>query len=500
MAARTQFSRRTFLAGGATAIGLAAMGPAWAEQAAAAPEAAAAGIDRWEMLRRITADHLVRPGDSGYEKSALPNNLRFRDVRPQGVAYCTSPEMVADVLNWCRDYDVPFAIRGGGHSYSGFSSSRDLVIDMREMRTIACDAESGRVSVGAGALNGQIYSALNKAGRMLTHGRCPSVGAAGFLLGGGIGFNMRRLGMACDSVRGAQLVTADGVLRTLSDEENADLFWAVRGGAGGNFGVSTAFTLETVPADPQLTVFRMVWRDKTLAVAKALFAAADAAPVALGSRISLGGVTPDLGARGRQVPVTLLGQYAGSRDELMTLLAPVMAVAAPEFSDIQELPYWQGQNFLAEPGAPALFRERSTFLPAAPDAAFLEEAFEQLQRWPGTGAHGDLFFFQTGGRINEVAADATAFAHRNSRWLSVVGISWSDDDASRPGVLPPAFDWQDAFYAELTRNGGTGAFQNFPDASLVDWRERYYGANLERLMQVKAKYDPANLFRHGQSL
>ena len=82
----------------------------------------------------------------------------------------------------------------------------------------------------------------------------------------------------------------------------------------------------------------------------------------------------------------------------------------------------------------------------------------------------------------------------------MVGISWSDDDASRPGVLPPAFDWQDAFYAELTRNGGTGAFQNFPDASLVDWRERYYGANLGRLMQVKAKYDPANLFRHGQSL
>lgn len=500
MTSPKHLSRRHFLAAGTAAAGMAALGPVWAGETVSGGTAAGAGPDRWEVLRRLTGDRLVRPGDTGYEKAALPNNLHFRDIRPQGVAYCRTPEMVADVLNWARDHDMPFAIRGGGHSYSGYSSSHDLVIDMREMRVIDYDPTTAQVRVEAGALNGQIYSALNKAGRMITHGRCPSVGAAGYLLGGGIGFNMRRLGMAADALTNAEIVTADGQLRALSEDVNPDLFWAIRGGAGGNFGVSTAFTLNTAPADAMLTVFRMVWRDKTLDVARALFAAVDAAPPELGTRISLGGVTPQSGGRGRQVPVTLLGQYAGSRDDLMAHLAPVMAMAQPEFVDVQEKPYWSGQSFLVEPGEPAFFRERSAFLDTPPDADFLGEAFHALRRWPGTGAHGDLFFFQTGGRINDLASDATAFVHRDSRFLSVVGISWSEDDLGRPDTLRAARDWQDEFYAVLSAHGGKGAFQNFPDAALVDWRERYYGANLPRLTRIKAEFDPTNLFRHGQSL
>ena len=500
MTSPKHLSRRHFLAVGTAAAGMAALGPVWAEETVSEGVLANAGPDRWEVLRRLTGDRLLRPGDTGYGKAALPNNLHFRDMRPQGVAYCSTPQMVADVLNWARDQDMPFAIRGGGHSYSGYSSSHDLVIDMREMRAISHDAETGQVRVEAGVLNGQLYSALSKAGRMITHGRCPSVGAAGYLLGGGIGFNMRRLGMAADALTSAEIVTADGQLRTLSSDVNPDLFWAIRGGAGGNFGVNTSFTLNTVPMDETLTVFRMVWRSKTLAVAHALFAAVDAAPVELGTRIALGGVTPDLGARGRQVPVTLLGQYAGSKEDLLEILAPVNAVAAPEFIDVQEKPYWSGQNFLSEPGEPAYFRERSAFISSPPNADHLGEAFEKLQSWPGTGAEANYFFFQTGGRINELAPADTAFVHRDSRFLSVVGISWSEDDLGRTERLRAARDWQDDFYGFMSARGGQGAFQNFPDASLVDWRARYYGANLPRLTEIKAEFDPTNLFRHGQSL
>lgn len=500
MKALNSLSRRHFMATGAAAAGLSVLRPVWAEESAVPAVTPSSGADRWEVLRRLTGDRLVRPGEAGYEKAALPNNLHFRDVRPQGVAYVSSPEMVADVLNWARDQDIAFAIRGGGHSYSGYSLSHDLVIDMREMRAIDFDAATGQVRVEAGVLNGQLYSALNKSGRMITHGRCPSVGAAGYLLGGGIGFNMRRLGMAADALTSAEIVTADGALRGLSAEENADLFWAIRGGAGGNFGVSTSFTLNTFPMDERLTVFRIVWRDKTLEVARALFAAVDAAPVELGTRIALGGVTPQLGSRGRQVPVTLLGQFAGSKEDLLAILAPVAAIASPEFVDVQELGYWPGQNFLSEPGEPAFFRERSAFIATPPDGDHLGEAFEKLQAWPGTGAEANYFFFQTGGRINELAPEDTAFVHRDSRFLSVVGISWSEDDLALPERLRAARDWQDDFYAFMSDRGGQGAFQNFPDASLVDWRARYYGANLDRLMAVKAQYDPTNLFRFGQSL
>ncbi|WP_371345073.1 FAD-binding oxidoreductase [Ancylobacter sp. IITR112] len=502
MTSMTRLSRRALLIGTAASATLAGFAPLRADQAAPAVAGAPPSppVDRWQALARIADGALLRPSDADFATQALPNNLRFRHVRPEAIVRCRTPQMVADVLSWCQDYEMPFVLRGGGHSYAGFSTTRGLLVDMSAMNAIDYDPATGRARVGAGALNQNIYDSLRQAGRMMTHGRCPTVGVAGFVLGGGIGFNMRRLGLASDRLVASEIVTADGRVRALSATEEPDLFWAIRGGGGGNFGVSTSFTFDTAPADAQLTVFRLVWRQNTLAVARALFAALDDAPVTLGTRISFSGVTPTLHAGGRQVAVTLLGQFAGPKEQLDTLLRPVMAAAAPEFSDIRELPYWDAQAFLLEPGAPAWYRERSAFLDTAPSDAFLDKAFEHLVRWPGTGAHGDLFFFQTGGRINEVAPAASAFVHRASRWLSVVGVSWSEDDTVRPEIVRAAKDWQDALYRTVDHAGGHGAFINFPDASLAEWRARYYGANLPRLAALKAKVDPANLFSFPQAI
>lgn len=510
MNAAPRLNRRSLLLGTAASAALAGFAPLRAQEApatASAPTPTSAPVpppvptvDRWQALARITDGALLRPSDAGFAAEALPNNLRFRHVRPEGIVRCRTPEMIGDVLSWCQDYEVPFALRGGGHSYAGFSTTHGLLIDMAAMNTIAYDPATGRAKVGAGAINQPIYDALRQAGRMMTHGRCPTVGVAGFVLGGGIGFNMRRLGLASDNLVASEIVTADGRVRTLSASEEPDLFWAIRGGGGGNFGVSTSFTFDTVPADRQLTAFRIVWRQNTRKVAGALFAALDEAPVTLGTRISLAGVTPTLHAGGRQVAITLLGQFAGDRQGLEKLLQPVMAVASPEFTDIRELPYWDAQAFLMEPGAPAWYRERSAFLDTAPADAFLDKAFEHLVRWPGTGAHGDLFFFQTGGRINETAPAASAFVHRASRWLSVVGVSWSEDDTVRPEIVRAAKQWQDALYHTVDHAGGHGAFINFPDASLAEWRARYYGANLPRLAAIKAAVDPGNLFSFPQAI
>lgn len=490
-------NRRLFLSGSAAAITALTLPSSFA-QALIHDEMGA--VDRWERLRGIAGDLLLRPEDTGFANAALPNNLRFEAVRPEGVVYCNSPQMVADVINWCRDNDMPFAIRGGGHSYAGFSTSHGLVIDMARMDEIAIDAETGVATIGAGAINYEIYAALDAAGRTTTHGRCPSVGIAGFLMGGGIGFNMRRFGMACDSLIRAEIVTADGQIRTCSETENADLFWALRGGAGGNFGVATSFTLQTHPAETSITVFRIVWRDKVLDVASALFETIDAAPDTMGTRVAFGGINPTMTGRGRQVPLTLLGQFAGSKEDFLALMAPVLAVGEPDFADIQEAPYWQGQDFLAEEGEPAYYRERSTFHTSVPDREFLAQAIDHMARWPGTGASANLVFFQTGAAVNAVASDATAFVHRDSRFLSTANLSWSKDDTARPDVVRASTDWQDELYALVTASDTKGAFQNFPDPSLTDWRERYYGENLARLSAVKAAVDPTNVFRFGQSI
>jgi FAD/FMN-containing dehydrogenase len=491
-------TRRLFLTTGLASLTALGLLPAKAEILFVEPSAVPA--DQWAILKNLLGDQLLQPSDSAFANAALPNNLQFEAVRPQAIAYCRTAQMVAEVVLWCRDNAVPFAIRGGGHSYAGYSTSAGLVIDMAEMDDIALDPATNIATIGAGAINVAIYDALDAAGRTITHGRCPTVGVSGFLLGGGIGFNMRRFGMGCDHVISAEIVTADGQILQLSETENTDLFWAVRGGAGGNFGVMTKWQVQTHPADEKLTVFRMVWRDNVLDVATKLFETLDAAPVSIGTRVSLGALNQTMANRGRQVPLTLLGQFAGTKDAFLELMQPVLAIGAADFEAIEEDAYWPAQDFLADEGEPAFYRERSTFHMSSPERAFLETAIEKMANWPGTGSSGNLVFFQTGGQVNAVSSDATAFVHRNSHWLSTANLSWSEDDATKPAIVDAACAWQDDLYALVTSTDTQGAFQNFPDASLSDWRSRYYGENLARLEAVKASVDPEKLFRFAQAL
>jgi hypothetical protein len=163
-----------------------------------------------------------------------------------------------------------------------------------------------------------------------------------------------------------------------------------------------------------------------------------------------------------------------------------------------ELAYWEGQDFLEEAGTPEHFQERSTFVTGVLDSRALEVAFTFLRSWPGTFAFGDLRFFQTGGEINSKRPDATAYVHRNNRWLMLVGLYWQADDP--PERLARNHEWQNAFYAAMLPFSTHGAYQNFADPSLQDWAKAYYGSNLDKLRQVKAAVDPSQLFRFAQAI
>src|ERR1044072_2180610 len=163
---------------------------------------------------------VLRPADFDFTKFNLPNNLRYADVRPAGIALCASNGDVAEAIQWCRQYNVPFVSRSGGHSYAGFSMTTGLTIDLSMMNAPYYDPGTGVVRIGAGARNQILYAALRKANIAITHGRCPTVGVAGFVLGGGIGFNMRANGLACDQVVESEIVLADGRVRTLDARHN----------------------------------------------------------------------------------------------------------------------------------------------------------------------------------------------------------------------------------------------------------------------------------------
>lgn len=446
----------------------------------------------WRGLADQLRGRLLRPGDAGFRVAALPFNLRYVDIIPTGIAICRDAEDVSATILWARENDVPLVARSGGHSYAGYSTTTGLMISLADLDDVSFDVSTDIVAIGGGVRNDGIYTALEEADATLTHGRCPTVGAAGFLLGGGIGFNMRLFGIASDHLVSTDLVTAEGAIVSASATENADLFWACRGGGGGNFGINTGFRVRTFPAEPR-TYFWLHWPDASERLLATLIAALDAAPPSLGSRLSL-----DTDPERPGVSLKLIGQIAGSRAEAEAILDPALRLATPGHNQILTVSYWAAESVLLDTDGPFYFHERSRFVTDPLGEDFAGAAMDGMRRWPGTRGSGDLVLFQTGGRINEMAPDATAFVHRDSRWLAVVSASWSEDDPA--DVVDRARAWQDGFYADLGRFARGGAYQNFTDPALEDWAEAYYGANLPRLRRIKRAVDPDNVFRFAQSI
>ncbi len=353
MAEDRLLSRRNFLVGSSAAA--LSVGPALSKphvlRHRSTPILRAPSEKAWAELARRMRGPVVRPGDPDYYHLSRPDNLRYQYTLPQGIARCAGDEDVATAIGWSRENQIPLTTRSGGHSYAGYSTTTGLMIDMKLMQRIDFDDASGIITVAGGAINDHVYEALAKANVTITHGRCPSVGAAAFLLGGGIGFNMREYGIACDQMTATRLVKADGTMidckRGDNDAFKNDVFWASQGGGGGNFGISTSFSLKTIPVAPgTITVFKILWLLKPEEVALELMRTLERAPVTLGSRVSLGAVTPQQIREGKDVTVNLLGQFKGSKDDFLAIMKPVYDVAPPNESTsaIEELPYWQAQD------------------------------------------------------------------------------------------------------------------------------------------------------------
>ncbi|HTQ13923.1 MAG TPA: FAD-binding oxidoreductase [Rhizomicrobium sp.] len=509
MAGISALSRRAFLAtASATALALPATAKPLARRAPLprAPLPRAPSHNAWAELARRLRGPVVRPWDPDYYRLALPDNLRYATTLPEGIARCMSDEDVAAAIGWSRENEIPLITRSGGHSYAGYSTTTGLMIDMKLMHRIAFDGASGIVTLAGGAINDHVYEALAANNVTITHGRCPSVGAAAFLLGGGIGFNMREYGLACDQVVATRLVKADGGLVEMKRGDNdpfrRELFWACQGGGGGNFGISTSFSMKTIPVAPgDITVFKIQWTSRPEEVAAALMRTLEGAPSKLGSRVSLGAVTPEQLRAGKDVTVNLLGQYKGPEAEFLDIMKPVYAVAAPDNAAIEEMPYWEAQEtFLAEPPDPTFYQERSAFMVDRISDAAIKAGFRHLREWPGTTGYCDLRFFQTGDAVNNVGPTDTAFVHRGNQWLMVVGLYWGCADDFNKRKMAANHAWQNDFYRAMLPYCGGGAYQNFPDPSLLDWRRSYYGENLKRLVDIKTAVDPTRVFNFPQAI
>jgi FAD/FMN-containing dehydrogenase len=495
---KARIARRSFIAGGIATASLSGLATWGTADAAVAAGQGRAGCDPWTLLARSISGPVLRPGDPGFEELALPFNLREACVTPAGIARCRTAHDVSAAIRWARRYRYPLVARSGGHSAADYSVTTGLMIDTKLMDSATFDSKAGVVTIGGGVLNGGVYEALEENNVTITHGRCPHVGAAGFLLGGGIGFNIRRLGVGIDALVASEIVTASGKILTLSQRRNPDLFWACRGGGGGNFGINTSFSLRTFPVPASVTASRLIWESDAGRVFPALLAALDRSPTSLGSWTTLSAVSPEQKAKGEDVPVVFEGQLYGTPAQLGRILAPVYAVARPSESEIKETSYWDAQRFFSDSPEPSEFQNRGLYFRGPIPRVALEKMVYWLRRWPGTSKYANISFLQTGGQANAVPARATAFVHRDNDWYMVWYLKWKKQDSS--SLVRANLAWLDAFYNAIAPYAIGQAYQNFMDPSLTDFLRQYYGRNLPRLERVKAAVDPHRVFNFPQAI
>ena len=491
--------RRAFLAGAASAAFLSTRASI-ARAGDVGPAERLQPSDWIALEQRLQGGRVILPGAKDYLKLSEGYNAAYENRRPVGIVWCTSSDDVVAAVNWCRARGIEPKIRGGGHSYAGFSMTDGVMIATGGITQGARVNPDGTIWMPGGLLNRDAYKLLRRRNISLTHGRCLSVGLAGFLLGGGIGFSMRNWGVGSDLLLATEIVLADGRrIMATPDGSNERLFWACTGGGGGNFGVNTGFMLKTMPVSG-VTVFQIRWgfrAGKERSVARALLRDLTAAENRFGSRLSLK-ARPNK-VDDTTVAIDLLGQYAGEPAYVEKLLAEAMRLDPPIDKVIRPMAYWDAQDFLGDEDTQDRFHERSAFVAGQLSDEALDQAYAFLERFPSRSpdTRADLRFFQTGGMVNKPNADST-FVHRNSEWLMDVGMSWSTE--AKVAELQDTTNWQNSFFDRMWRYGTGGAFQNFPDPALENPQQAYYRGALRRLSEVKKIYDPTNMFNYAQSI
>jgi hypothetical protein len=490
-----QVSRRRFLQAGALVGGAAAAG--WSPLAAFAKLTPSASRPLFALGRDLKG-RLILPGQQGFSMAAWPNNSRWADVRPLAVAMCADESDVRRCVAWVRQENVPFAIRSGGHNYAGFSTTPGLLIDVKPMNGVRLDLKNGLAIVDGGANNQDVANALRAHPVAVPSGRCPTVGTSGLVLGGGWGFAATKSGLTCDSLVATDIVLADAKRVTLSGAD--ELFWAVRGGGGGNFGVHTSFTFKLHDVR-DVTTFNIVWppgkqvellsalQAMQLANAKTISSRSKARPTEAGPR-------PDRS----QLVVETLGQYWGNAKDLRDILAPLFAISTPQVADIYEVDYWRGRDYLLTDDPVGMYHIKCSYVQHALGDDALDTMLTWMTRWPGGSLRQDNMgiLFAIGGAVKDIPYDGTAYVHRDSNYIMEMEASWSPID--HDVVVRAQEEWLASYHADMQRFLQPESYVNFPDRDLKNYARAYYGRNLERLSAIKTKYDRTNLFKFAHSI
>lgn len=499
----TGTGRRQFIGSALAAAAATAVLPGsrlWAE--AGTSETASAAIDAVNLsggaislsqadvkdLRASLRGQLLLANDEGYDQARRLWNGAF-DRHPALIARCAGAADVVQAVNFARAHKLLTAVHSGGHSISGQSScDRGLMIDLSPMKGIRVDPEAKSATAQAGVLLGEFDRESQAFGLATTLGTAADTGIAGLTLGGGQGRLARKFGLSCDNLLSVDIVTADGKLLHASEHENPDLFWGIRGG-GGNFGIVTAFEYRLHPLGPKVLAGNRVYPfAQARSILQALREFCEKAPDEMTISASLTTAPPGVPA-GRYIAYEVV--YCGALSEGERLLAPLQKLGTPLFDDIRAKTYIQAQLGLSgaspAPLPPGLnVYVKSGFLRTLPDK-LLEtsiERFSNAPAWVGVFGLGHL-----GGAMARVKPEATAYWNRLAQYDLIVNGFWVDRAQDKQNLQQGRALWE--VFEPFTENYYVNTEPSADEKRL----RATYGDNYPRLVQLKKKFDPMNLFR-----
>jgi FAD/FMN-containing dehydrogenase len=441
-------------------------------------------------LRGLIRGAVLLPGDPGYDTSRRGHNTVF-DRRPAVIIQPADADDVSRAVRAARDLGLELAVKGGGHSVAGHSTvDGGMLVDLSSMRQVIIDPVTRTGRAQGGVTAGAFTSAAQEHGLIVPFGDTSSVGLGGLTLGGGVGWLVRKHGLTIDSLIGAELVTADGRIRSVDADTDPDLFWAIRGG-GGNFGIVTELRFRLHPLG--MVTGGALALPLTRHVLRGLIEASEAAPESVTQITTVMALPPApfVPADAVGTPaVVVLPVHAGDPADGAAAMAPFRALATPIADLLGPIPYPAIYGFTQGAEQPGPSVTRSSFLPSLSDAA-IDAILDRYASPAGAMTMTQLRVL--GGAMARVPSDATAFAHRDATLLTAI-IAYVGESVEATAAA------SESYLADL---GGRGAaaYVNFvgeEDGSRV--RDAYPAPTYRRLAELKCRFDPDNLFRGNQNI
>jgi FAD/FMN-containing dehydrogenase len=461
-------------------------------------EEALAGLssEALEAFERGFHGELLFPQDAGYGEARTVWNGMI-DSYPAIIARCSGVADVITAVTFGREYDLPVAVRGGGHNVAGTAvQDGGIVVDLSAMNGVRIDPEVRTVRAEGGATLGDVDRETQLFGLATALGVVSQTGIAGLTLNGGYGHLSRQYGLSLDNLRSVDIVTADGTVRTASAEENTDLFWAVRGG-GGNFGVVTSFEYALHEVGPEVyTLFVWFHVEDSKEVMDRYREWTATAPREAGM-LAFAAHVPDLEEfpeeHWGEPTVAMLGSYRGDSDDAGAVFEALGEGLTPLVDFSGPMAYTELQSMLDEDYPDGLrYYWKSVYLTAITD-----EVVDLLLRYNGSAPSplSTVDLWHLDGAVSEIPRDATAFWHRDKPYMITFEANWedpADDDANVDWAREGIAETQDLSVA-------SGRYGNFPGMN-EDPARALFGDNYERLVEIKSRYDPENLFRSNANV